>query len=163
MKTKCLLLIGLLGTILLQAEVAPSEPPDRQHGEFTGEILPVFYVTDVRRSVKFYRDLLGFEFKHYYDYEESKQVREWTKSDAPIWAEMAAGDFIFALHLTQEPEKVVVGGTRHYFLLKDVRSHYRRVKDLGLEIGSLIEKPWMTMFRVIDPDGHELFFSTRTE
>jgi catechol 2,3-dioxygenase-like lactoylglutathione lyase family enzyme len=32
---------------------------------FTGEMLPVFYVRDVDRSVEFYRDILGFEFHHF--------------------------------------------------------------------------------------------------
>jgi predicted enzyme related to lactoylglutathione lyase len=131
-------------------------------GMFTGEVLPVLYVTDVKRSVEFYRQL-GFEFRHYFDYDEEKEVPEWTKDDPPIWALFAAGDFSFALHLTLNTDEFIVGGTRHYFLVEDIDAHHRTVTERGVEPGPLIERPWMRMFQVIDPDGHELFFGTRPD
>jgi hypothetical protein len=63
---------------------------ENQHeSRFTGEILPVFYVTDVMRSVEFYRDILGFEFKHFYDYDKGDQVKTWESDEPPIWALMS--------------------------------------------------------------------------
>jgi catechol 2,3-dioxygenase-like lactoylglutathione lyase family enzyme len=131
-----------------------------QHGGFTGEVLPVFYVTDVRRSVEFY-GRLGFEFRHYFDYDEEREVPEWTRAERPIWALFSAGGFEFALHLTQSGDELVVVGNRHYFLVEDIDAHYGMVTGRGIEAGPLIDRPWMRMFEVVDPDGHQLFFGTR--
>jgi predicted enzyme related to lactoylglutathione lyase len=133
--------------------------PETQGG-FTGEILPVFYVSDVRKSVQFYRDVLGFEFHHYWDYDENEQVREWKDAEPPIYAEMAAGDQKFALHLAQTPYETQVGGVIHYFRVQDVSAHYRQVKSQGGEPGPLISRPWMHMFSIVDADGHRIFFYT---
>ncbi|MHC4414788.1 MAG: VOC family protein [Planctomycetota bacterium] len=134
-----------------------------EHGAFTGELLPVFYVTDVAKSVRFYRDALGFELHHFFDYEAGRRVAEWTKPTPPIWAEMAAATQTFGLHLTQNKDGFVVGGMRHYFLVRDVEAHHRRVKSNGVDVGPLLDKPWMTMFMVTDPDGHEIFFGTQKD
>ncbi len=129
------------------------------HGRFTGEILPVFYVTDVLKSVAFYR-AVGFDFHHFFDYSEGERVQEWREEEPPIWAEMAAGSQTFGIHRIGEDKKLTVGGMRHYFLVEDVEAHYRLVKAAGVETGELIDKPWMKMFSVEDPDGHEIFFGT---
>lgn len=125
---------------------------------FTGEMLPVFYVRDVERSVKFYRDILGFEFHHFWDYGQSKEVRQWAAAGSPVYAEMAAGDLKFALHLAQQPYELQVGGVVHYFHVRDVDAHHRRVAQQGGEPSGLVERPWMRMFSVTDPDGHRFFF-----
>jgi catechol 2,3-dioxygenase-like lactoylglutathione lyase family enzyme len=128
------------------------------HGELTGEILPVFYVTDVSKSVEFYRDVLGFEFHHFWDYDKSKEVSEWAAADPPVYAEMAAGDQKSALHLAREPYELQVGGAIHYFHVRDVDAHRRAVAKWRGDPSALIERPWMRMFSVTDPDGHRLFF-----
>lgn len=127
-------------------------------GDFTGEMLPVFYVTDVCKSVEFYRDALGFEFHHFWDYGKSAKVREWGAADPPVYAEMAAGDQKFALHLALEPYELQVGGVIHYFRVRDVDAHHRAVAERGGKPNALVERPWMRMFSVNDPDGHRLFF-----
>ena len=53
-------------------------------GDFTGEILPVFYVSDSRVSEDFYRRL-GFTVTSYYDYDAGESVTEWTKETLPIY------------------------------------------------------------------------------
>lgn len=150
--------LALLATLLTfpAADTETSVPASR----FTGKVLPVFYVTDVIRSVQFYRDGLGFEFHHFFDYETGRQVAAWTKEEPPIWAEMAAGELTFGLHLKTGKEPLVVGGTRHYFMVEDVEAHHAMVKAAGVEAGELVDKPWMKMFRVLDPDGHEIFIGT---
>jgi catechol 2,3-dioxygenase-like lactoylglutathione lyase family enzyme len=130
-----------------------------QHGHFTGEILPVFYVTDVLKNVEFYK-AVGFEFHHFSDYSAGERVQEWNKEEAPIWAEMAAGPQTFGIHLIADDKELTVGGMRHYFLVEDVEAHYRLVQASGVDVGELIDKPWMKVFSVHDPDGHEIFFGT---
>jgi uncharacterized glyoxalase superfamily protein PhnB len=140
----------------------PAPAPAAEFGEFTGEILPVFYVLDVREAVAFYRRL-GFRFNHFYDHHGGGSVTEWTFDDAPLYAEVASGDHLFALHKAADPDALAVNGMRHYFGVTDVDRHREQVVGTGIEAGEMIDRPWMRMFSVHDPDGHELFFFTRPE
>lgn len=132
-------------------------------GSFSGEILPVLYVKDVLKSVAFYTEKLGFALDHFHDAETGESVPEWTKEAPPIYAEMRAGDQKFALHRASDPEGLRVGGTRLYFGMTNVEEHHRIVKERGVAAGEPSRMPWMTMFSVTDPDGHEIFFFTRPE
>jgi uncharacterized glyoxalase superfamily protein PhnB len=134
-----------------------------KHGELTGEILPVFYVKDVIKSVKFYSDKLGFKFNHYWDYENNKPSKEWKSNQKPVSAQVAAGSQKFLLHLFRTPEELNNAGTIHYFEVKDVDAHYNWILARGAKPEPLYERPWMRMFLVNDPDGHKIFFYTRPE
>ena len=139
--------------------VGAETKPEASAVEFTGEILPVFFVTDVLRSLDFYL-ALGFEFHHFFDYAAGEEVQEWLSDDPPIWALMSAGSQTFALHRVPDSVDLIVGGMRHYFLMPDVDRHYERVQALGIETGELADRPWMKLFSVTDPDGHLIFFGT---
>jgi catechol 2,3-dioxygenase-like lactoylglutathione lyase family enzyme len=158
---KATLMSIVMAALLIEIGAADENQPKSR---FTGNILPVFYVTDVMKSVEFYRDILGFEFKHFYDYDKNEQVKTWESDKPPIWALMSAGDQEFALHLGKSEYELTVGGVVHYFEVTDVKSHYEMVrKRNNLEMSELIEKPWMTMFWVLDPDGRKLFIQTPPE
>ncbi len=144
-----------------QSEDVARYPSGFGLSSFTGEVLPVFYVRDVLASVEFYVDKLGFVCHHYYDHISGGSVVKWVYDEPPIYAEMRAGDQKFALHLASKPDSLMVGGTRHYFSVSDVREHHRLVRQRGVDAGDLVERPWMNMFRVLDPDGHELYIFTR--
>ena len=143
------------------ADTVARRPVGFEGTNFDGEVLPVFYVRDVLASVAFYVDTLGFVCHHYFDHINGGSVFEWTYDEPPIYAEMRAGNQKFALHQASNPDSLVVGGTRHYFGVTDVREHHRKVAAMGVKVGDLIERPWMHMYRVVDPDGHELFIFTR--
>lgn len=144
-------------------KAAPSEanPPKNGFGDFSGEILPVFYVRDVRRSVAFYHDTLGFDFDHFWNYDKNEPAYVWTDAEPPIYARMGAGDQKFALHLYQGNEKLAASGMLHYFGVSDVDKHHERVQAKVNGLDPLIDRPWMRMFSVKDPDGHCIFFFTR--
>ena len=159
-----ILILALFPGVPSEGVAAAAAGGDRTaHGRFTSEHLTVFYVSDVLRSVSFYRDALGFELHHFYDYDAGKRLPEWTRSEPPIWAEMAAGDLTFGLHRIREDEELRVGGNRHYFHVEDVDSHHRRVRAHGVATGPIIDRPWMRMFSVNDPDGHSIYFATPVE
>jgi lactoylglutathione lyase len=152
-------LLPLTSQLASAQEVEAETTPETYVGDFTGKILPVFFVTDVLRSVDFYL-ALGFEFRHFFDYAAGEKVQEWLSDEPPIWALMSAGPQTFALHRVPDSVDLVVGGMRHYFLMPDVDRHYERVQALGIETGELADRPWMKMFSVTDPDGHLIFFGT---
>ena len=129
--------------------------------QFTGTILPVFYVKDVLRSVEFWRDSLGFECYDCYDHEAGGAAKEWTNDTAPYCVEMRAGPLVFALHLARNPDSLQVGGMIHYFEVPHVYQSHERLTSRGMDVSKIYERPWMNMFRIIDPDGHEIFFFTR--
>ncbi len=137
--------------------------PQMSHSEFTGEILTVFYVKDLQQSVAFYSDVLGFRFDHYYDHHSGGSTVEWSYDDSPVYAEMWAGPSSFALHLAKTDYEKRVGGSIHYFSVRDVDAHYRAVAERGGTPSDIIGRPWMRMFSLTDPDGHRLFFQTRPD
>lgn len=119
------------------------------HGGFTGELKPVLYVSDVERSARFYRDVLGFEFDGYAN-----------ADGGPYYAEMVAAGRKFGLH---EPiaagQEERVGRQRLYFRVRDLRVHHARVAAWGGEPGAIRTTDWMDMFSVLDPDGNEITFA----
>jgi uncharacterized glyoxalase superfamily protein PhnB len=139
------------------------DPQPASTVRFTGEILPVFYARDVLKSVDFYSRQLGFQLNHFHDYESGESVPTWDKPNPPIYAELDAGGQKFAIHRASVPESLTVSGMRHYFGVRDVDQHYRSVKRNGVDVGELLDRPWMRMFSVVDPDGHRIFFFTRPE
>ena len=76
--------------VLLLPSAVLSDDADLVSARFTGEILTLLYVTDVRRSVAFYK-ALGFEHDYYYDYQEDTYTRDWKRPFAPQYAEMIQG------------------------------------------------------------------------
>jgi catechol 2,3-dioxygenase-like lactoylglutathione lyase family enzyme len=130
---------------------------------FTGEILPVFYVRDVLRSADFYSRQLGFQLNHFHDYDSGESVSTWGKPNPPVYAELEAAGQKFAIHRASTPESLSVSGTSHYFGVGDVDHHCRFVRRNGVETGEFLDRPWMRMFSVLDPDGHRIFFFTRPE
>ncbi len=130
--------------------------------EFTGEILPVFYVSDSRKSLTFYQNL-GFRVDNFYDYDAGEEVGTWQKESPPIYAQMDAGGQKFALHLIPENDSLKVDGMKHYFGVSDVDAHHKLVVDNGISASKIYDRPWMRMFYVEDPDGHIIFFFTRPD
>jgi catechol 2,3-dioxygenase-like lactoylglutathione lyase family enzyme len=108
----------------------------------------MIYSTDVERSVRFYRDMLGF-----------KLIEDFRHEGKPVYARMRApgGDGTVALHLAASPAAVASDGVRLYF----------EVRELDTFCGSLQKNFYITqMPRMMpwgwrhaylnDPDGHEI-------
>ncbi len=116
---------------------------------FLGQVKPVLYVADVEKSQAFYAEVLGFEFM------------AWAgEAGDPYYAEMRAGPLRFGLHEPRKPaERSRVGKQRLYFRVSDARAHRERVIARGGEAGEIEETDWMTMFSVVDRDGHEITFA----
>lgn len=126
---------------------------------FTGVILPVFFVKDTLASLHFYRDLCGFTLKAFYDRESGREVTDWLKAELPTFIRMAAASQEFGLHLNSG-EFSSVGGSLHYFEVKDVDSQHRDIVARGGMPTEIADLPWMRLFSVTDPDGHKIFFQT---
>ena len=123
--------------------------PRELHGDFTGEIKPVLYVRDVRVSAEFFRDALGFELLGFAGAEA-----------APYYADLGVAGRKFGIHApTADTDERKVGRQKLYFRVRDAAAHRRRVLAWNVPAGELRETDWMTMFTVVDPDGHEIVFA----
>lgn len=144
--------IGVASLILLSLGGGPGAQ-DRERNrqsDFTGEIKPVLYVSDVQASARFYRDVLGFDFDGFSN-----------RSDGtPYYAEMLAGKQKFGLHEPiQESQKSRVGQARLYFRVGSLKTDRERIAERGTQPGPILETDWMDMFIVPDPDGNEIVFA----
>ncbi|MFC2079140.1 VOC family protein [Candidatus Bipolaricaulota bacterium] len=126
---------------------------------FTGVVLPVFFVQDTLVSLPFYRDTCGFELVAFYDEDTKKEIKSWDKEKAPLFVRFKAGTLEFALHLNRN-DFSAIGGLKHYFEVLDVDQQHRRIIEQGGEPTEIADLPWMRLFAISDPDGHRLFFQT---
>ncbi len=156
-----LLFVTTVGAVAQDGQPPTGTASEREvHGGFVGDVKLVFYVSDVRKSVRFYTDVLGFKFHHFYDHVSGDSVVKWTRTEAPIYAEMAYAGRHFGLHLPQsDADRESVGRMKIYFRVKDLEAHHRRVSAWGADVGKIKDRPWMRMFLVTDPDGHRIYFS----
>lgn len=108
---------------------------------------PIFAVADVVRSVRFYRDVIGFE-------------SEWLWGDPPVHAGVRWGNV--QLMFSKRPDLAERSpGHQHFFRVQNVRALYDRHRSSGAPIiHDLANKPWgLAEYVVRDPDGYELRFA----
>ena len=106
----------------------------------------IFAVADVRETVRFYREKLGFE-------------SEWFWGDPPTFGGVRWG--MVQVMFNQMPQlQARVEGHQHMFRVDDIRPLYERHKSAGATIVHELEnKPWgMSEYVVRDPNGYHLRF-----
>ncbi len=106
----------------------------------------IFAVNDVRETVRFYRDILGFE-------------SEWFWQDPPTFGGVRWGpsQLMFCL---QPAMKGKTEGLMHMFRVADAKATYEKHKAAGAPIIHELEnKPWgLSEYVVRDPNGYHLRF-----
>lgn len=121
-------------------------------------------VFDMPTSVRFYRDVLGFEVVQ-------TSVREGDQFD---WGMLRLGEATLMLNTAYEqeyrppqPDKVLVAGhgdTCLYFGCPDVDAAYRHLLDHGVEVEEPKVAPYgMKQLYLRDPDGYALCFQWPAE
>ena len=121
-------------------------------------------VFDMPTSVRFYRDVLGFEVVQ-------TSVREGDQFD---WGMLRLGEATLMLNTAYEqeyrppqPDKVLVAGhgdTCLYFGCPDVDAAYRHLLDHGVEVEEPKVAPYgMKQLYLRDPDGYALCFQWPVE
>ena len=99
------------------------------------------YVTDMERSLRFYRDLLGIPLEGDED-----------------WAEAALGGTRFALHATHEGIGELSAGTIHVSLeVADADAAAERLRAEGVVTRETMRDEWGTAVEVVDPDGYRVY------
>ena len=99
------------------------------------------YVSEMERSVAFYRDLLGIPLEGGDD-----------------WHEASLGGTRFALHRAHEGIGPLSAGTIHVNLeVADLDAATRRLPEAGVAVEETMREDWGAAARIADPDGYELF------
>jgi predicted enzyme related to lactoylglutathione lyase len=99
------------------------------------------YVSEIERSVGFYRDLLGIPLEGDDD-----------------WQEASLDGTRFALHRTPEGIGEPSSGTIHVNLeVADLDAATERLRAAGVEVEETMREEWGAAAKVVDPDGYELF------
>jgi predicted enzyme related to lactoylglutathione lyase len=127
---------------------------------FTGRSILTLYTNDVVKLARFYRDVLGFEFLGYWDYDKNGYVSEWVSQKPPIYAGFKAAGQKIGLHKATDPqqEKSIGTGT-YYFEVNDLLAEYNRIKSTDTESSRVIDSPGLKMFFVTDLDGRRIYFA----
>jgi predicted enzyme related to lactoylglutathione lyase len=120
-------------------------------------ISPVLLVSDLERSVAYYRDRLGFDTELY--------------GDPPNFASVGRDNATILLALTDEPERivphwhVVENMWNVYIRVDDVDRLYAEIQERGAPIDyTIYDAPHgFREFGVQDPDGHDIAFGQPLE
>ncbi len=100
------------------------------------------YVSDMGRSLAFYRDLFGIPLE----------------SEDPSWAEATFPTGVrFALHQAHGDEPALGSGTMRVNLeVADLEEAVERLRAAGVEVGEIQRDSWGAACPVRDPDGYRL-------
>jgi uncharacterized glyoxalase superfamily protein PhnB len=120
---------------------------------------PIMQVTlgvgDVERSVRFYRDVLGFKFQGFWDPVSRTAAQEWTGPGKPEYGEVRVGEARIGLR-PGSAERPSSGQVEMAIHVDDAKQHHRRIKSAGASPTDLADQPWgAVMFSVKDPDGFQ--------
>lgn len=109
--------------------------------------VPIFAVRDVKETIAFYKDVLGF-------------AGEWFWGDPIVFGGAQFGDVSAMFH--QQPEIAQhIEGHEHHYWADEIDELHDRHRAAGAPIVSPIEnKPWgIREYTVRDPNGYRLRFS----
>ena len=112
------------------------------------EVVPFFAVKDMEKSVVFYIDGLGFEFKN-----------KWVEDGVIRWCHLLIGEA--GLMLQQFRDKKGEGVTLCFFC-DDAVGFYQDVTSRGIDASEPFVGNMMWVTEMTDPDGYELLFESPT-
>ena len=113
-------------------------------------IWPLIWVTDMRRSLDFYRDGLGFEL-----------VASWELPQGIAWCRLKRGPVSLMLQLApgDVPPPIEGQAAEFYILCDDARALHAEFVARGIQATQPKRMEYdMLQFRVTDPDGYPIWF-----
>ncbi len=127
---------------------------------FQGCFDAMLYVTDVVRSCRFYRDVLGFTIEGWWDDATHQYTSEPRAGEQVAYCAMRAGEQPIALHLTDDPAHTG-GGAVYHLKVADIDACVGAIRARGGEATDPTDQPWGWRQAIVaDPDGHLWAFYT---
>jgi uncharacterized glyoxalase superfamily protein PhnB len=120
---------------------------------------PLIYVSDIFKSIYFYRDILGFKMGELYPDRE-----------CPTYAPIFVGDNKLMLSQARDSNKSLhqdhLGGSglQMFIRVDNVDEELHRIKNQVPLVKNIENKPWGDReFTISDPDGYLISFYTPTK
>ncbi len=126
---------------------------------YMGNLMALIYVSDLRRSVDFYTEKLGFSLVGYWDGEEKAIKPTYDEAHTPGFAMVRAGEARVGLHIWEGESAPPAGGVGLDLRVDDVDAFYRELTERGVQASEPRDFPWgQRMIFLKDPDGHPWSF-----
>lgn len=161
---KATLVALLLGVLAMSAAVQlhasdDSEAQGKSGVQFVGFSI-VLHVADIRQSVQFYRDVLGFELHHCVVGKAEEIADLPSDGRTPYAAELRAGSQRIGLQRNSGEVRLPASGARYHFLASNLGPLLGRIEERHIAVERMVRNKVgePLMFAVHDPDGHWLFF-----
>lgn len=123
----------------------------------TGRLQVTLFVSDVLKSVDYYRNVLGFEFNGYWNPKTQGVEQEWGHDEPPEYAEVLAGENRIGLRPAQGP--VQPGAVECSLEVTGIDHLHEQVRVRGGQATLPADQPWgARTFTTSDPDGHLWLF-----
>jgi predicted enzyme related to lactoylglutathione lyase len=149
---------SFLFTVVAISLVLPSTLPAQEIRDSSFQDFNItLMVSDVRRSVEFYRTILEFKFESY-TIGAAKVVKELAPSDPEPYAAMvvAGGQRINLLKSVDPPRP---SGAQYLIHVTDPAAYYGRLVKRGVSVTLIATEAGQPFwFSVLDPDGHWFMF-----
>ena len=124
---------------------------------FVGRLHVIIFVSDVVRSVAFYKEVLGFGFKGYWDASHNRIQESWDDASQPDYAELFVGEN--RIGLRPSANVVPASAIECSIEVEDVGALFRSALEKGAHLPGPVEQPWGARTLTIeDPDGHVWHF-----
>jgi uncharacterized glyoxalase superfamily protein PhnB len=121
----------------------------------TSQLIPSLGVSDIERSLGFYRDFFGFEPVDSYDAEDGRVAWCWLRSEgAELMLQQLSADQQIRLNPAIGQSWVI------YVRVTDIDAVHARLRQAGFPASDIGETAYGAReFFVSDPDGYELWIS----
>jgi lactoylglutathione lyase len=123
------------------------------------QAIPFFMVNDIKKSLGFYVDGIGFAIKN-----------KWINDGKLRWCWLQLGDAAIMLqefwregHEANMPQEKLGVGVSVYFICEDALSIYHEITSRGVAASEPFVGNNMWVTRVKDPDGYNLYFESSTD
>jgi catechol 2,3-dioxygenase-like lactoylglutathione lyase family enzyme len=117
---------------------------------YNGGLTCSFAVTDLQRSIAWYRDVLGFELLY--------------TADDIAWCELKTAVARVNVGLSEREQAGGTGGATLTFGVSDLEAAQAELSAAGVQDGEIMEIPGLvSLLTFFDPDGNTLMFYQEPE
>ncbi len=131
------------------------------------QAVPIFGVTNMEASLRFYKDGLGFKMKRWWIPDQADGQEHYEPDGRIRWCWLELGEAAIMLQEfvpERQPKEALGTGVNISFQCEDALALYREFKSRGIQT---LQRPFvgnrLWVVPVTDPDGYRIEFSSPTD